>query len=381
VLLLSFPGVNVVSAADFAGEMGPITNYLSAKSITGRAGLFPYRSQSDQVDRPNGALVRCANHLLRAAIMTIADNLIGCNHYFRLMSKRWKAMGRDARANDARVACRFCRIAFQIVAGRRVFRHPGIPHRHYILEKLNTFHREHHTSMAQMMTHLLVATAPLPRTAHADEAGPLLEEQTRLRAGRRRGPQLLGDVLPIVLARLGVGAIQSRPSEDVPPAPPELAQRAENAFEPTGPTLHKPWRSLGSPTPDTAAWGHSPDVPVWRDGDQHPERGWLAPALGGTLTQPKNRPTAARWNVYPVSSLNLLHGGFMAFLFRSGCIKAEQYSDRLRVSEGVDREGKGIQPRRAARRPGRRRQGHQDRRGVGRAADARAIPGRPRQGY
>src|SRR5262249_11825253 len=78
VLLLSFPGVNVVSAADFAGEMGPIANYLSAKSITGRAGLFPYRYQSDQVDRPNGTLVRCANHLLRAAIMTIADNLIGC---------------------------------------------------------------------------------------------------------------------------------------------------------------------------------------------------------------------------------------------------------------------------------------------------------------
>src|SRR5271157_2721893 len=35
------------------------------------------------------------------------------------------------------------------------------------------------------------------------------------------------------------------------------------------PWLLKPspeaWRSVGSPTPDTAAWGHSPDVPVWRD--------------------------------------------------------------------------------------------------------------------
>ena len=41
VLLLSFPGINVVSAADFAGEMGPIEHYANAKSITGRAGLRP----------------------------------------------------------------------------------------------------------------------------------------------------------------------------------------------------------------------------------------------------------------------------------------------------------------------------------------------------
>ena len=31
VLLLSFPGINVVSAADFAGEMGPIEHYANAK--------------------------------------------------------------------------------------------------------------------------------------------------------------------------------------------------------------------------------------------------------------------------------------------------------------------------------------------------------------
>jgi transposase len=159
IVLLSFPGVNVVSAADFAGEMGPIENYLTAKAITGRAGLFPSRYQSDWVDRPNGSLVRCANHLLRAAIMNIADNLIGCNHYFRSMSERWKALGRDPRANHVRVACRFCRIAFQMVAGRQVFHHPGMQHRDFILDKRNAFHREHETDMAQVMADLLAAAA------------------------------------------------------------------------------------------------------------------------------------------------------------------------------------------------------------------------------
>ena len=84
--------------------------------------------------------------------------------------------------------------------------------RHYILDTLNTFHREHQTTLTQVMADLLAATAQLPRSAHTEEARPLIEEQTRIRAGRRRGPQLLGDVLPIVLARLGVAGIQSKPS-------------------------------------------------------------------------------------------------------------------------------------------------------------------------
>jgi transposase len=234
VLLLSFPGVNVVSAADFAGEMGPIENYLSTKAITGRAGLYPSRYQSDRVDRADGTLVRCANHALRGAIMTIADNLISCNHYFRLMSERWKAMGRDPRTNHVRVACRFCRIAFQIVAGRRVFDHPGMRERHYVLDKLNAFHRDHGTGTAQVMADLLAATAQLPRGALADEAKPLADELARIRAGRCRGPQLLGDILPTVLARLGAVGVQSSPSGEVMPTTPQPVERAENACEPIG---------------------------------------------------------------------------------------------------------------------------------------------------
>ena len=58
VLLLSMPGINVVSAAEFAGEMGPIAHYANSRAITGRAGLFPSRYQSDRVDRSDGPLVR-----------------------------------------------------------------------------------------------------------------------------------------------------------------------------------------------------------------------------------------------------------------------------------------------------------------------------------
>ena len=49
------------------------------------------------------------------------------------------------------------------------------------------------------------------------EALPLHQELEKIQAGRRRGPQLLGDILPIVLARLGVGAVQSTASGEEHP--------------------------------------------------------------------------------------------------------------------------------------------------------------------
>jgi transposase len=212
VLLLSFPGINVVSAADFAGEMGPITHYANPRSITGRAGLRPSRYQSDQVDKADGPLVRHCNRALRAAILGIADNLILCNHHFRHLATRWASQGKDARDIHVRVGLRFCRIAFQMVAGGQVFHHPCIQGRHYILDKLSKFHQEHNTALPELLRDLQAAIGQLPPRAYRAEAQPLDEEWQRIEDGRRRGPQLLRDILPIVLARLGVDVVKSTES-------------------------------------------------------------------------------------------------------------------------------------------------------------------------
>ncbi len=212
VLLLSFPGINVVSAADYGGEAGPMEHYANPKSITGRAGLRPSRYQSDAVDKANGPLVRNCNRALRAAILGIADNLIVCNHHFQHLARQWARQGKDPRDIRVRVADRFCRISFQMVAGRQVFRHPCIQGRHYILDKLMAFHRAHDTPMPEVLQDLQAAIGHLSPREHAAEARPLHEELQRIQQGRRRGPQLLGDILPIVLARLGVGAVQSTES-------------------------------------------------------------------------------------------------------------------------------------------------------------------------
>jgi hypothetical protein len=192
-------------------------HYATPRCINGRAGLRPCRYQSDQVDRANGPLVRNCNRKLRAAILGIADNLICCNHHFNILGHHWKAAGKDPRDVRIRVANRFNRIAFHMVAGRQVFRHPCLQGRHYILDKLTAFHREHETAGPELLRDLEAAVAQLPRTEYLAEARPLHEELEKIQAGRRRGPQLLGDILPIVLARLGVGALQSTASGEEDP--------------------------------------------------------------------------------------------------------------------------------------------------------------------
>ncbi len=211
ILLLAFPGVNIVSAADYAGEMGPIEHYPNARAITGRAGLCPSRYQSDTVDHSGGLRKRC-NRRLRAVLMNIADNLIACNDHFNALNKKWRDQGKKAGRTRVQVGLRFARISFQIVAGRQLFHHPSMQQRHYILDKLNAFHRDHQTPMAAVLRDLQATVEQLPRAAHAAEAAPLAEELAKIKAGRRHGPQPLADILPIVLARLGVVLVESKES-------------------------------------------------------------------------------------------------------------------------------------------------------------------------
>jgi transposase len=211
-LLLSIPGINVVSAADFAAEMGPIHHYANAKRITGRAGLFPSRYQSDQVDHADGPLVRCANRRLRAAILMVADNLIQCNDYFRAKADLWKAMGKDPRHTHVKIGMRFTRIAFHMVAGGQVFHHPCCQKRSYILDKFLVFHQEHRTPPEQMLKDLQEVIQHLPRREYQAEAQPLIELLNKTQTARRREPQPIGQILPLVLAKLGLQRVQSETS-------------------------------------------------------------------------------------------------------------------------------------------------------------------------
>jgi transposase len=215
VLLLAIPGINVVTAADLAGELGPVALYANANALTGRAGLVPSRYQSDQVDRANGPLRRRGNRRLRAVLLQTADNLVQCNHHFQARAAQWARAGKDPRWVRVKVAKTFSRLAYAVVAGRQLFPHPCCQPRHHILGKLLAFHGEHDTPPPALRQDLEAAVGQLPLRSRAAEAAPLQEELDAL--GRRRGPQPLAEILPLVLARLAGPVVQSPTSESAGP--------------------------------------------------------------------------------------------------------------------------------------------------------------------
>jgi transposase len=215
-LLLAIPGINVVTVADLAGELGPIEFYREAGAITGRAGLVPSRYQSDLVDCKNGPLRRRGNRRLRAVLMQTADNLAQSNAYFRARAEAWARAGKDPRWVRVKIAKIVSRLAFAIVAGRQLFPHPCCQQRHYILGKLLEFHADHRTPPEELRQDLEAVVQHLPAKARAEEAPPLQERLDEL-AKRRRGPQPLAAIIPLVLARLGMTVVQSEGSEGAGP--------------------------------------------------------------------------------------------------------------------------------------------------------------------
>lgn len=212
--LLAIPGISVVTAAELAGELGPIEHYADANHITGRGGLCPARYQSDRVDSA-GALRRRGNRRIRGVLLRIADNLIRHNHHYRARSERWQYQHKDARWIHVKVAKSFSRLAFVMLTGRCVYPHPCCQPRHAICDKLLAFHHEHKTDIQRALQDIDQAIVQLSGNARRQEI-QLLREQLDPACRRRRGPQTLAKIIPVVLARLGIRTLQSRTEGEDP---------------------------------------------------------------------------------------------------------------------------------------------------------------------
>jgi transposase len=202
VRLLALPGINVTSAAELAGELGPIYQYANANAITGRAGLFPSRHQSDRTDQ-SGPLIRQANRRLRCVLMRVADNLACHCAYYRGHADVDRARGLDVRASRVKIAKRFTRLCFACVAGDEPMKHPAFRKPDSILEKLREFHHAHKTPMDQLLADLKTTVEQLPYNTRCREA-EVVKAVLQQNATRRRGEIEIGALLPAVLARLGI---------------------------------------------------------------------------------------------------------------------------------------------------------------------------------
>lgn len=215
LVLLSIPGLNVVTVAEFAAEAGPITAYAKARAITGRAGLYPSRYQSGPVDRGDGPLVPKGNRRLRAAILRIADTLMQHNDHFRLLGRALQLRGLPGPKIHIAIGNRFTRIAYRMVAGGRVYQHPSGRQRDYVIQKLIVFYDKHEINTKDTQSALQTAVDHLPAHVRADEARPLSEHLRQLAGKRGAGPKRLGEILPSVVARLSPDALKSAPSGEL----------------------------------------------------------------------------------------------------------------------------------------------------------------------
>ena len=214
VRLMAIPGINVVSAADYAGEMGPITRYANANAITGRCGLYPSRYQSDQTDSNSGPIIRQANRRLRCALMRIADNLACHCAYYRGQADADQVRGIDKRAARVKIAKRFSRLTIACVAGDEPLKHPCFQKPDSILEKLREFHHQHQTPIDQLLADLETVVEQLPYNTRNHEAEIVADVLQQQQTKRGRGGVAIGDVLPAVIARLKINTTNQNEHRD-----------------------------------------------------------------------------------------------------------------------------------------------------------------------
>ncbi len=147
--------------------------------------------------------------------MRIADNLVYHCNYYRGQAELDQSRGMDKRASRVKIAKRFSRLAFACVAGDEPMRHACFQKPDSILEKLRHFHHDHETPLDRLLADLEKCVEQLPyntRNHEAEIVADVLQKQTK----RHRGGVAIGELLPAVLARLGVLTNNSTETGDRP---------------------------------------------------------------------------------------------------------------------------------------------------------------------
>lgn len=178
--------------------------------------------------------------------MQTADNLVPCHHYVSARAAPWTGAGKDPRGVRVQVAKLFSRRAVAVVAGPHLFAQPCCQPRPALLGKLLALHGEHGTDPVAVRQDLDAAVAPRPPTSRAAAAAPLQKERDAV--ARRRGPQPLAEIIPLVRARLAGRVVPSTPRARGLLAGRRGCGVPQRLVEPVGPPgLSQPWRAGGSP--------------------------------------------------------------------------------------------------------------------------------------
>jgi transposase len=198
IWLLAIREINVPSAAEYMGELGPITLYEGAGNIIGRAGLVAKRRQS-ATSTWEGGITKLGHPFLRYSIGVIGRNLIRRNAHFGTFYRRLvEQLGKEPGVAITAVGCKFVRISWAMMMLKGAFGAPAEDLTQDIEKKVEAFLQSmgaaelYRTKVGPRLTQVLESggyhrrtPTPLPRQRRSK--APTMREPTRGAHSVRRG--------------------------------------------------------------------------------------------------------------------------------------------------------------------------------------------------
>ncbi|MCC3359724.1 IS110 family transposase [Bacillus sp. REN16] len=121
LLLLTVPGIGLVTAAEIYCEMGDLTHYTSANQLIKKAGTNPVIKQSGKGEGYHGRISKQGNANLRRAVYTAGKSLSVHNEALKPFSTRLKEKGKKAGSIYIAMGNKFLKIAFAMLKNKKPF--------------------------------------------------------------------------------------------------------------------------------------------------------------------------------------------------------------------------------------------------------------------
>lgn len=120
-LLLTVPGIGVVTAAEFYSELGDVSHYEHAGQLIKKAGTNPIIIQSGGTEGFYGKISKQGNKNLRFIVYTVGKLLAQHNADLRPYYLGLKERGKHARKAFIALGNKFIRIAFSMLKQKKPY--------------------------------------------------------------------------------------------------------------------------------------------------------------------------------------------------------------------------------------------------------------------
>jgi len=121
LLLLTVPGIGLVTAAEIYCEMGDLTHYISANQLIKKAGTNPVIKQSGKGEGYHGRISKQGNANLRRAVYSAGKSLSVHNEALKPFYTRLKEKGKKAGSLYIAMVNKFLKIAFAMLKNKKPF--------------------------------------------------------------------------------------------------------------------------------------------------------------------------------------------------------------------------------------------------------------------